>query len=60
MGINKKFTYEAPSIQLKQVMMESDIMAASGDKVVQEGNTNADIDRQDGYGESAINITSWD
>ena len=60
MGTNKKFIYEAPSIQLKQVMMESDIMAASGDKVIQEESTHADIDRQGGFNDEAINITSWD
>lgn len=31
MGTINKTIYEAPTIHLKQVMMESDIMAASGD-----------------------------
>lgn len=65
MGTISKTIYEAPTIHLKQVMMESDIMAASNERVVQMDNTRADINRQDGFeehviGGSAAGALSWD
>lgn len=54
MGTINKTIYEAPTIHLKQVMMESDIMAASNERVVQMDNTSADITVQEGYGENVI------
>lgn len=49
MGTINKTIYEAPTIHLKQVMMESDIMAASGDKMTKDSNmTIATDDQADG------------
>lgn len=58
MGTISKTIYEAPTIHLKQVMMESDIMAASNDPVVIENDTHADIDQQGGWDETNKGVIS--
>lgn len=54
-----KTIYEAPAIHLKQVMMESDIMAASGDKMQDAEITISTTGQKDG-GDFNFSDNSWE
>lgn len=61
MGTINKTIYEAPTIHLKQVMMESDIMAASGDDVTKNADVTISTSEQaDGGTNGTFNFSSKD